>query len=339
MVRNVQTVVGTTAAMLAIGGGATEALGAESAADLSVVLSSRQPASSTGIDFRVFYRDPEDPEGKPSPIESLVIEGPAGLRFDGDAVPACQATDEQFRAMGRNACPEASKVGEGTLTAITGFAAADPFEGDVTVFNGGDQLIELVTVKGSNATAGLDRLTIDGSTLTGHPPNTPGGPPDGRTSVREVRFHIPARESGTGAERRAFVTTPPTCPPDRAWTFRGRFGFANGTDAAVTSTTPCDARPGRPSARIFVTPRTVRAGQRTRFDVRVKSASDRCRGGVALRLGAGRAVSSSEGRATIVTRLWKPGLRRVRFTAAGCTIRSASVMVRPRSGPRQTTRT
>lgn len=333
MRKNVQRAAGVaTAAALAVGGGA-EALAAPSASEMSLALTSRQPATSTGIDFRVLYRDPANPEGKPSPIEGLVIEAPDGLRFDGAAVPACDATDDELRAMGRDACPAGSKVGEGTLTAITGFDAADPVEADLTVFNGGDQLIELVTVKGSNTTAGWDRLTIDGSTLTAHPPNTPGGPPDGRTSIREIKFRIEPRESGTGADRRAFITTPPACPAERLWSSRLIVDFANGTKETLKSSTPCDARPRatpRPRLRVSVAPRSVRAGVRTRFNVRVRSGAASCRLGVGVRLGGGRAVTGADGETTVVATLRRPGLRRVRLSRPGCVVRSMSVRVRPR---------
>ena len=86
---------------------------------------------------------------------------PAGTRIDTNAVAKCTATDEELRAQGRRRpAPRARKVGAGTLTAVTGFGPpADPVAGEVTVFNGDGQLIELVTVPDTDRSAGFDRLT------------------------------------------------------------------------------------------------------------------------------------------------------------------------------------
>jgi hypothetical protein len=139
-------------------------------------------------------------------------------------------------------------VGTGALTAITGFGApADPVKADVTVFNGGHELIELVSVKGTNTTAGLDRLQIQGRTLVAKPPSTPGGPPDGRTSVQRIELSFPAIRSPQG---RAFVTTPPSCPSSGAWTSRASYGFADGGHTMLTSLTPCTRGMARARLRV-----------------------------------------------------------------------------------------
>ena len=148
---------------------------------------------------------PSDAERKPPPITGALFELPEGTRIDGGAVPACEASDAEFRASGRGACPAGSRIGAGELTAITGFGAPlDPVNADVTVFNGGDELIELVSDKNSGATLGMDRLTIEGDALRAHPPATPGGPPEGRTAIRRIEFSIPARDR--------FLTSPADLP-------------------------------------------------------------------------------------------------------------------------------
>jgi hypothetical protein len=174
----------------------------------------------------------------------------------------------------------------------------------------------------------MDRLTIEGSKLTAHPPTTPGGPPDGRTAIREIKFTIAARESQSPAGARAFITTPPVCPSAREWTSRGMFGFANGIEETVTSTTPCaPLRSLRPTATVSVTPKAVTAGRRTSFSVRVSSKALECRQGLLVRLGDGRATTDANGVATVTTTLWQPGRRRVRIRQPGCLVRTASVRV------------
>lgn len=81
--------------------------------------------------------------------------------------------------------------------------------------------------------AGMDRLTIAPGRLTAHPPNTPGGPPDGRTAVREVRLRIP-RLIGPGG--RPYVTTPRRC-------LTARYEFADGGETVVRDSTPCRRTP------------------------------------------------------------------------------------------------
>ena len=168
-----------------------------------------------------------------------------GIRIDGGAVPSCSATDAEFRAMGRDACPVASRVGTGRLVAITGFGApVDPVEGDVTVFNGGDELTEVVFAKGTNTVLGMDRLEVRGNRLVAHPPATPGGPPDGRTSIRSIDLELPARRGSRG---RPFVRAPGACPADGSWRSTARYRFADGGSTTLTSETPCGKRAQAPA--------------------------------------------------------------------------------------------
>jgi hypothetical protein len=242
------------------------------------------------------------------------------------AVPQCEATDEEFRALGPRACPPESQVGEGTLEARTG-TPADPIHGDVTAFNGVGEIIELVTVPGTDRVAGMDRLTVEGSTLTAHPPAVPGGPPDGRTAVREVHLVLPAR---AGTDGRPYVSTPSACPADGLWRSLGTFTFNDGGSGTASATTPCvaAAQPApaasaaapvraRPGLRVrLVSPRRVRAGRRTRFVVRVSSAVPTCTRHATVRIGRARGVTDARGRATLVTRVRRRF--RVRVTRPGC---------------------
>ena len=210
-------------------------------AELGVTLGTQTPGAPTSLAFRVLYKSPSDPGGKPPALTRAAFKLPPGTRFDTRATPTCDATNQELQARGRAACPPASIIGTGSLTAVTGFGPpADPFEADLTAFNGGTELIELVTVKGSNVGAGVDRLTIEDSTLRAHPPSTPGGPPDGRTAIREVRLNVPARGR--------LVTAPPSCPANAAWTSVGEFGFNDGGSTSVTATSPCRPDGRRPCA-------------------------------------------------------------------------------------------
>jgi len=236
----IRTVPAGVAAILALAAAASPAdAGSTERADFALRLDSHEPGTATGMTIRLRYKAAGDPEGKPSPIRRVIIAAFEGLRFDTTVAPRCAASDAELRALGRAACPPASEVGRGTLTASSGFGPpANPLDGDVTVFNGGDELIELVTFRGTGQTAGIDRLRIEGSTLRGNPPSTPGGPPDGQTAIRDIVLSFLAGPAGA----KPFITTPPRCPTDGSWTSRGSFAFADGASTEVTSTQAC-ARP------------------------------------------------------------------------------------------------
>lgn len=289
-------------------------------------VSARTPQAATGLKFHVRYRNPTDPNAKPPPITAASFELPRGMRIDGGAVPACTATDAEFRALGRDACPVASRVGTGTLVAITGFGVpVDPVETDVTVFNGGHELTEVVFAKGTNVVLGMDRLDVRGNVLVAHPPATPGGPPDGRTSIRSIDLELPARR---GAGGRAFVTTPRTCPADRRWRSTARYAFADGGATTLTSETPCvPARKRRPRARLSVRPRRVRAFQRVRFRFKARGA---CGRRATVRMARRSIRTSRRGRASLRLRLGKTGRRAVRLSKPGCATAWGFVRVLPR---------
>ena len=195
----------------------------------------KRAASPTGLRFGVGYRNPADAEAKPPPVTGAVFHLPPGLRINNRAVPRCSASDADFRARGRAACPAATRVGSGTLVAMTGFPGVDPLTADIVAFNGVGELVEVVFFQGTNTVAGMDRLTIARGRLTAHPPATPGGPPDGRTVVRDVRLLIPRR---IGPGGRAYVTTPPRCLTGR-WRSRAHYEFADGGETVVRDSTPC----------------------------------------------------------------------------------------------------
>lgn len=180
----------------------------------------------------VTYRKPGDPQAKPPAVTAVKIVLPAGTTVHVNTVPACTATDPTIEVLGDNACPPASRVGSGTLSAVTGFGApVDPLRADIGIFNDGSGFVEVVTLPGLSLPAIDDRVTISGDTLTAEVAPTPGGPPDFRTAVREITEAFSASDG--------YLTSPPTCPPNHQWESSAQFGFADGTTQAATATTPC----------------------------------------------------------------------------------------------------
>ena len=304
------------AAIAAMGGvGGTAVAGPTDRAELELGLGSQAAGSGSGLSLHVVYRDPANPEGKPSPIEKVVVNAPEGTRFDTAALPPCTASDDEFRMRGLSACPPETKVGEGKLIAFTG-TPADPVRADLTLFNGREELVEVVSFEGTDRVAGIDRLHVDGSRLTGNPPATPGGPPDGRTAVHDIRFTIPAR---TGAGGRSYITTPARCPSSRVWTSTGDFGFADGSTAFVRATTPCRP-PARP--RLAVSPGRVRAGRSATYRFRVLPAGSACARGSAIRFAGRRLRTDGSGRASARVRLNRTGARNAWVVTRGCRARA-----------------
>jgi hypothetical protein len=320
MRRNLQgTGAATAAAFVAVAAiGACAAGGTTGErSDFELGFSTPVPGEQAALTLHVVYKAANDPDAKPSPIRKVVVAAPAGTRFDTGGVPACTASDEQLMAEGSSACPPESRVGTGTLVAITGFGPpVDPAMADLTLFNSGSEVIEVVTASGTDRTLGIDRLRIDGSTLTGEPPTTPGGPPDGETAVRQIDFTI---DRATG-----FVTTPPTCDSAaRRWTSTGTFGFADGAEETLTSSTACNAVQV-PPARLALSPRRVPPRVPTHFSARVVGASAQCTRGVLVRIGGRRARTAADGRVTLTVAVRNPGAHRATAKKGGCRMLATS---------------
>jgi hypothetical protein len=285
-------------------------------ADFSLGFAPASPGTRAALALHVVYKAAGDPNGKPSPIRKVVIAAAPGTRFDTGAVAKCTATDDQLKAEGSGACPPESRIGSGKLTADTGFGPpVDPVPGDLALFNSGTAIIEVVTAPGTDRVLGIDRLKITGSTLTGNPPTTPGGPPDGETAVREIDFTI---ERATG-----FVTTPSSCRG--RWVSRGMFGFADGAEETVTSASPCR----RAAARLSLAPTRARLGRPTRFTARVIGAPAACTTGAIVRIGGRRAKTGAGGRVTLTVTAHRAGPHRATAKKEGCATLAAPFTVVP----------
>lgn len=224
------------AVALAVGAGTVQG-GETDRATYDFTLGTKRPESPSALSIHVQFRQPEDPDAKPPALDSAVLGLPRGMVIDDEAVPRCDATDDDFQLQGRNACPPETEVGQGAVTVMMGLPA-DPQTLDIVAFNGDGELVEVVFFPGG-VMAGIDRVAIEDGRLVPHPPAPPGGPPDGRTAIRELKIEIPRRIGPTGDP---YVTTPTRCRRG-AWTSRAQFGFADGGETFVASQTPCRPRP------------------------------------------------------------------------------------------------
>jgi hypothetical protein len=307
--------VAIAAAVLSAAGAGTVLGGETDRAEYDFTLTSRAPAASSGVSVRVFFKDPDDAEAKPPALDTAELELPPGMKIDDEAVPQCEATDDDFEMHGRDACPDDTQVGAGAVTVMTGVSPADPSTLDIVAYNGAGELIEVVFFPDTNVVAGIDRVTIEDGKLVAHPPRPPGGPPDGRTAIRELTLDVPARTGPTG---RAYVTTPPDCPTG-GWISRGHFGFADGGETVVESRTPCGPEAtALPEIEVSIDPARVETGERTRFRVRAKSSERHCVAHARVRLAGRRTRTGRRGRARVTARFAEPGVRRVKVSKRGC---------------------
>ena len=300
----------------------------------SVSLTTGQPGASTGFAEHILYQDEHDPNAKPKTFHKIVVELPQGMRLDTGVVPNCNASDSDLMTQGAAACPAGSKVGGGVVTVVTGFGPPiDPSATDVTTFQGPpDQLIDLITLPGTGRPLAVDRIHLNGRTLSDEPAPVPGGPPDGRAAVRKVDLALQPRSVADGATRRAYITTAADCPASGAWAFRITVFYDDGlTDTAVAmarcSTTTARA-PG-PSIRLAVSPRTSAAGTRARFRFHVTSTAPACIRGVVIRFARTRAHTNRHGYVTILRQVRRPGLYRALATKRGCASADVHVRITP----------
>jgi hypothetical protein len=324
-----RTLISTAAAVILL---AATAQAAGERAELSMPFKTATPATQTGLDMDLRYYHPENREEKPPVIQELAIHLPRGTRLDPSAVPVCEATNEDFQARGRDACPPETQVGDGKLWVYVG-APGDPQPTDLALFNGPGQLIELLLFEGTNNTAALERLTIEDAVLRAKPAQVPPvGPPEQRAAASRIVWNIPPRGG--------YLVTPPAC--EGTWTTVGEFAFGDGGSTRVESAQPCSAPQAPPgpggdppparAVRVLAAPSVVVRGRRTRLRVRLFSAHRDCLGGATVRVGRRSARTNAEGRARLVALVrWNRPVARVRVSTPDCgTARST---LRVRRGP------
>lgn len=200
------------------------------------------PGASTGLRLEIDYHDPENPEGKPYAVQTILQTLHPGTRIDTSVPPRCEASDQELMAQGAGACPAETRVGGGELSVDTGSDVPGPrvVESRVTFFNADGEVIlftESTNTQGAPIrTSGRSRIG-DGTITSTVPPVPAAPPPDPFLAIKRVRVALDAFERAGGA----FITTPPECPAGGAWTHAGTFTYRDGIEQTVTSDSPCSA--------------------------------------------------------------------------------------------------
>jgi hypothetical protein len=210
--------------------------------DYKQVFTTNVPGASAGIDTRILYKHPDDPDAKPVPVRQEIFTFPRGTRFDGSVVPDCTAPDLVLRLQGESGCPPESWIGRGHgNTTMTGFPDAGETPIRVNAFEYGSGEFRVVGQPEQLPMRLVAHGRRQGRITTVEIPPGPGGPPDGESALRRIRNVFPARSRGG----RAYVRTPGRCPSSGAWTFKARLTFADGGFETNVHRQPCRRRPHR----------------------------------------------------------------------------------------------
>jgi hypothetical protein len=223
---------------VALFGGTTAAAPTDSRQTAEARFVEQRPGVPTALTFNVDYHQPDDPDAKPPAVQSVIETLAQGARFDTSVPAQCAASDAQLMAQGEAACAPDSKVGTGYIRIDTGFPDPNRFiEVDVAFLNNADQLIFLTTDRDTGAHV-VARSKIEGGQITSSAPPLPGTPPDGG-ALDVVTSQLDSITREIQGEPRAYITTPPDCPPGGEWVNSLSFTYRDGVTQQVESRSAC----------------------------------------------------------------------------------------------------
>jgi hypothetical protein len=200
------------------------------------------PSTPTGLGWAATYHAAGDSQAPPPAMEKMIFYPPAGFRYDTSVPEQCAATDAQLSAQGPSACPEGSRLGEGTTEGLFLFPFAhdytfDHFTHHLDVLNNANEQILLVESEGWTIVRG--KFQPDGSLVfastTCFPASPTGECPDDYIIQLGSSTTIPPYTNAKGS----YAATPPTCPRTRNWETTVRFWWTDGTTDSVVTTQPC----------------------------------------------------------------------------------------------------
>jgi hypothetical protein len=232
-------------ALLAAAAAAEPASGPREAVNES--FTSRTPNTATGMTYTGSYHAAGDPNGDPPYLRRMVFSPPRGMRFDTSVPDRCTATDIELEAMGPDACPAGSRLGEGTTDGlfwapVTHAFLVDHFNHHLDILNNANEQIMLVHSEGYTVVRG--RMQPDGSTIfdstTCFPASPTGQCPDDYILQLKSATSILPYTKTEGGRTRNYATTPRTCPLRGYWATTISFWWADGATDKVVSRQPCD---------------------------------------------------------------------------------------------------
>ena len=260
--------VAAAAVLACVGVGEEDAVAQQARVEYRDVFTTQQPGTAAGRHQQNLYSHASDPNGKSPALKHLRIQLPPGARFDTAAVQRCTASDAEIIATRGDACPADSQVGTEVYIIDTGAPEPNRFVTvDIKFFNEKDGL-KVFTEDRSAGTRLVSHAKLTGSTYDLDYPPLPGTPPEGGTNRSEDATFTAA--TGPGG---AFLTTPPSCPPDGFWTFHATFTYVNGEVHERESRSPCASGATASAQRLtFFRRQRARAGKRGTLRLRSSAA-------------------------------------------------------------------
>ena len=188
------------------------ALAASNGQTYAQKFTTKHPGRPSGMTFRAASQ---------VQAKTVTLTFPAGTKIDTAALKRCATAPN---------CPMTSGIGSGTATvSIAGATLHLP----VAAYNRSGGMVLVVSNPLTPTTPVVLTPALTGRTLKVTLPTlSVAGQP---ITVTGLQLTVSKIISG----RKAYITTPKTCPASRAWTFRGQFTYPNAPATASTSRSPC----------------------------------------------------------------------------------------------------
>jgi hypothetical protein len=241
--------VGAMTGVLAVGAASVAIAGTNQGVSFDSTTTSKKPNTSTGLITHIKGAPVLDQAaGTYKAARTVIVQFPPGTKINSKAVKQCVASPSDFQTKGKGACPAASKIGSGSAEAITGLGAGiDPVGENVTAFNtkkgiyflltpaGTVGQTAVLTAKWSGAGAASARSAAAGPKLTTVVPPFPL--PGGAGEAALTKFDLTVKSHGKG--KKAYSTTPRTCPKSGKWKLSATFKYDGGQTIVVQDDSPC----------------------------------------------------------------------------------------------------
>jgi hypothetical protein len=162
------------------------------------------------------------------------------VRWNTSVPERCTASDLELAASGAAACPEGSRIGEGSSDFL--FMGAFPSTVEIDVFNNAGEQIMLTHSPGL-ITVVRGRFTPEGTLEFAAPtcfPSHAGCPVDNSLQVG-TRISVPPYTRSSGGRVRSYMTTK-ACPKSRRWRGVIRNWWADGSVDKIVTKQPCKRR-------------------------------------------------------------------------------------------------
>jgi len=297
-------------------------------------LTTTQPCTSAGFTYKASFRNPTNPGADPPPLRRLVIKGAEGSAIDTQVTTRCQVSDAKLRQEGEAACPPASRIGGGSAKVKASLLPTVSYRS--VLFNADHDQLELLT-GAPPAPNVVVHGYIKGDIIDSPIPTcinggyVPKDCPTDQATLLSNTLSAPALTTGSGATRRAYFTTPPTCPSSGMWQTPVTFFYGDGVEETLVTEQPCVApAKARPSLSVRIAAPRARAARglrALRVSVRVRGAPVARRVRAAVRRigrngkpgrvrGRLRRPVTVRGKRVVALRLRRRGLSRGRYEVA-----------------------